>query len=60
MRNIDENLRMVEGNIKHEGMILTDDERKLIKRFANKELSRKELIEENCILKNKGTLKDII
>lgn len=46
MRNIDENLRMVEGNIKHEGMILTDDERKLIKRFANKELSRKELIEE--------------
>ena len=53
MRNIDENLRMVEGNIKHEGMILTDDERKLIKRFANKELTRKELIEETIKLHTK-------
>ena len=50
MRNFDENLRMVEGNIKHEGMILTDDEKKLIKRFADKEISRKEFIEETLKL----------
>ena len=53
MVNIDESLRMVEGNIKHEGMLLTDDERKLIKRFANEELSRKELIEEAIKLHTK-------
>ncbi|EPZ1654226.1 MAG: hypothetical protein E6415_14380 [Intestinibacter bartlettii] len=42
--DIDESLRMAEGNIKHEGMYLIDEERELIKLKAIGKLTKKEFI----------------
>lgn len=55
--NIEESLRRAEGNIKHEGMYLTDKERKLIIQRAEGKLTQKEFIDKLLELhtkENKG------
>ena len=56
MKNFEENLRKVEGNIKHEGMELTKEEKELMRRFSNKEMTRDEFISATVEL-HKNNLK---
>lgn len=57
--DIDEALRRAEGNIKHEGMYLIDEERELIKLKAMGKLTRKEFIKKLLELHSSKIDKDL-
>lgn len=44
--NLEEDLKRAEGNLKHEGMYLTDGERELIIKRAEGKLTQKEFIDK--------------
>lgn len=46
MKDFDKRMSRVGGNLKHEGMILTDYEKELIKKVDSQELTREEFIQE--------------
>lgn len=52
-KNIEESLRKAEGNIKHEGMYLMEEERELIREKAKGNLSQGEFIDEVIKLHSK-------
>lgn len=51
--DIEESLRMAEGNIKHEGMYLMEEERELIREKARGNLTQKQFMDELIKLHSK-------